>query len=148
MTNLNFKAPVFAILCLVLFLTPISVVRGADLFSDINKQNQVFAGEKGANLSSSDPRLVVGQVITVLISVLGTLLTAWTVYGGFLILSSAGDDEKIDQGKGIIKNGVIGLIIILSAYAIANFVYKAWAQPATPIPQNQGTPFDKDQYKP
>lgn len=134
-------------LSLSLLFLPFAFVSGASLTDDINKQNQVFAGEKGANLSNSDPRLVVAQAIKIVVSILGTLLTAWTVYGGFLILTSAGDDEKIATGKSVVTNGVIGLIIILSAYSIASFVFKLWTQPTTQMQQDPKPVIDTNFYK-
>lgn len=130
---------------LILFVP--DIVGAQSLTSDINKTTQVFAGDNGAGLKNSDPRLIVSQVITVVISILGTLLTAWTVYGGFLILNSAGDSDKIDQGKGVIRNGVIGLVLVLSSYAIATFVYRMWAQPATRFEQDPKPVIDTNLYE-
>lgn len=146
---INHKRQIFiwgVIGLMLFFLTPETTL-AQSLTDDINKTTQVFAGEKGANLSNSDPRLIVSQVITVVISVLGTLLTAWTVYGGFLILNSAGDSDKIDQGKNVIKNGVIGLILVLSSYAIATFVYRMWAQPTTKFEKDSKPIIDIDLYQ-
>lgn len=128
-------------------LLPVVSVQAANLISDINKQNEVFAGQQGADLKNSDPRIIVGQAIKIAVSVLGTLLTAWTVYGGFLILTSAGDEEKISKGKSVITNGAIGLTLILSAYAIATFVSKLWAQPATEFRQDPKPVIDTNLYK-
>lgn len=146
MISLKLKLFFLSSLSLSLLFLPFASANGASLTDEINKQNQVFAGEKGANLSDSDPRLVVAQVIKVVISILGTLLTCWTVYGGFLILTSAGDEEKIATGKSVVTNGVIGLIIILSAYSIASFVLKLWNQPATQLPQGPQPVVDQSLY--
>lgn len=147
MTSLKIKLFFLGIVSLVLVSVPVTLVKGAGLMDDINKQNQVFAGENGADLKNSDPRLVVAQVIKVMVSVLGTLLTAWVFYGGFLILTSAGDEEKITKGKTVIINGVIGLVLILSAYAIATFVAKLWAQPATKFQQDPKPVVDTNLYQ-
>jgi hypothetical protein len=37
-------------------------------------------------------------------------------------MTAAGSPEKVKSALGIIKTAVIGLIIVLSSYAIANFV--------------------------
>ncbi len=118
-------------LALGLFIA--SPVYGQDLLSELNKQNQAFSGEKGANLSDADPRVVTAKVIKVLLSVTGITLTAWTFYGGFLIFSSAGDSEKIEHGKSVVTNGVIGLMLVLSAYSIAWFVYGMWYKALNPM---------------
>lgn len=108
-------------------------VFGQDLLTDLNKQNQAFAGQKGANLSDADPRIVAAKIVKILLSVTGVALTAWTFYGGLLIFTAAGDSEKIDRAKSVISNGVIGLILVLSAYSITWFVYRLWYKAINPM---------------
>jgi len=60
------------------------------------------------------------------------------IYGGFLWMSSGGDTEKISKAKNTITNGIIGLVIVVLAYTIANFVIKALGteiliEPETPL---------------
>jgi len=44
------------------------------------------------------------------------------MYAGFLYLTAAGDEEKVKKAKNLIVSAVIGMILILSSYAIASFV--------------------------
>ena len=44
------------------------------------------------------------------------------IYGGFLWMTAGGNDEKVGEAKKWIFGGIIGLVFILSAYAIASFV--------------------------
>jgi len=53
------------------------------------------------------------------------------LYGGFKWMTAGGNEEQVGEAKKIIISGVIGLIIILSAYAIANFVVGAIIQGTT-----------------
>lgn len=80
-------------------------------------------------LTNQDPRLVVGRIINVSLSLLGTIAVALIVYAGFLWMTAGGNDDQITKARGIIYAAVIGLVIILSAYAISNFIigniYKA-----------------------
>lgn len=80
-------------------------------------------------LTNQDPRLVVGRIINVSLTLLGTIAVALIVYAGFLWMTAAGNDDQITKARGIIYAAVIGLVIILSAYAITNFIigniYKA-----------------------
>ncbi|MDO8425523.1 MAG: pilin, partial [bacterium] len=43
-------------------------------------------------------------------------------YGGFLWMTANGAEEKITKAKKILINGAIGLLIVLSAFSIAQFV--------------------------
>jgi hypothetical protein len=55
----------------------------------------------------------------------GTLFVAYTVYAGYLILTSAGNDDQINKGKSTIRTATIGVLVTLSAYAIVTFVTRA-----------------------
>lgn len=64
----------------------------------------------------------VGGIINVAMGLLGMIVVILILAGGFLWMTAAGDQEKIKKAKGLIFGGIIGLAIILSAYAIAQFV--------------------------
>jgi Zn-dependent protease with chaperone function len=53
---------------------------------------------------------------------LGLVAVVIILLGGFKWMTSGGEETKVGEAKKLIISGVIGLIIILSAYAIANFV--------------------------
>ncbi len=65
---------------------------------------------------------IIGNIINVLLGFLGILLLAYMLYAGFLWMTAMGDSDKVDEAKTIIKNAVVGLIIIAAAFAISNFV--------------------------
>lgn len=83
--------------------------------------NEVSNGLSGS-LAITDPRMVVGRVIQIILSFLGAIAVLLVMYAGFLWMTSDGDEEKITRAKGILRNAVIGLVIILSSWAIATFV--------------------------
>ncbi len=74
------------------------------------------------NLGNRPLLETVGQVINVLLSFLGVLAVVGILWGGFQTMIAAGDEEKAAKGKKVIAAGVIGLAIILAAFAIAAFV--------------------------
>ncbi len=65
---------------------------------------------------------IVARVINIGLSILGVIAVILILYGGFVWMTSGGNEEKIEQAKAILRNAIIGLIIILSAYAIASFI--------------------------
>ena len=73
-------------------------------------------------LGSTDIRTGVMSVIRVLLGFLGIIAIILVLYGGFLWMTSAGNEEKVSQAKKIITGGIIGLIIIFVSYALASFV--------------------------
>lgn len=73
-------------------------------------------------LGTKDIREGVMAVINVLLGFLGIIAIVIILYGGFVWLTAAGNEEKVSQAKKIITAGIIGLIIIFVSYAIAEFV--------------------------
>src|SRR3989339_90079 len=62
------------------------------------------------------------QFINFFLGFLGFIATAMIIYGGFLYVTAAGNQEKTDQGKKIITYSIIGILIILISFAIVNTV--------------------------
>lgn len=73
-------------------------------------------------LVDTDIRIIIAKIIRAALGVLGIVALGFTLYGGFLYTTAGGDEKKVEMAKKIIKNMVIGLAIILSAFAITQFV--------------------------
>lgn len=65
---------------------------------------------------------VAGSIVRVFLSLLGILFISYTIYGGFLWMTAAGNEESVKKAKVVISNGAIGLVVILSAAAIYYFI--------------------------
>lgn len=74
------------------------------------------------NLGNRDLRASIASIINVFLSVLGIIAVVIILLGGFKWMTAQGNEEKTDEAKKLIGAGVIGLVIILAAYAIASFV--------------------------
>ena len=73
-------------------------------------------------LGTKDLREGIMAIVRVLLGFLGIIAIVIILYGGFVWLTSAGNEEKVGQAKKIITAGIIGMIIIFVSYAIAEFV--------------------------
>ena len=73
-------------------------------------------------LSATDPRIIAARIINYALGFLGIILVLIVLYAGYLYMTSGGEAEKTNRAKAMIRNAVIGLIIILSAWAIVRFV--------------------------
>ena len=60
-----------------------------------------------------------------LLGVVGSFVLLIFIYGGLVWLTSAGDSDKIKSGMNIIKQTVIGLIIVFGAYVGIHFLTEA-----------------------
>ena len=73
-------------------------------------------------LGTKDVRTTISQIIKVAMGLLGIVAVVIILIGGFTWMTAGGNDEKVGEAKKWIFSGVIGLAIILSAYALASFV--------------------------
>jgi len=71
---------------------------------------------------AKDPRTIVANVVNILFGLLGVLAILLILYGGFVWMTAGGNPDKIEQAKKILTNASIGLLIVLSAFAIAIYV--------------------------
>ncbi len=78
--------------------------------------------ESGLILGGGDIRIVIARIIRAVLGLLGIIAFAIVAYGGFVYMTSGGNEEKISRAKKILINGGIGLAIILSSLAITQFV--------------------------
>jgi len=69
-----------------------------------------------------NPTVVVSSIINVVLSLLGITAVIIILLGGFKWMTAQGNSDKVTEAKDLIKNGIIGLVIIFFAYSIAKFV--------------------------
>lgn len=72
-----------------------------------------------------NPIEVASSIIRGGLGLMGILLIIYCVYGGVLWMTAGGESAKVDKAKDSIKSAIIGLIIIVSVYAISIFVVDA-----------------------
>lgn len=80
------------------------------------------AGTAGIKDTTATPQAVVGRVLQQGISLVGIIFFALILWAGFLWMTSAGNEQRVDEAKNILLAAVIGLIIVAAAYAITRFV--------------------------
>lgn len=78
-----------------------------------------------AGFSEADPRTVIGRIIKLGLGFLGTIAVILIILAGFKWMTAAGNEDKIAESKKLMSAAVVGLIIILMAYALSNFVIGA-----------------------
>lgn len=66
--------------------------------------------------------VIIGNIINILLSFLGILLLIYFLYAGFLWMTSGGGEDGKKKAITMMKNAVIGLVIIVVAYALSSFV--------------------------
>ena len=98
------------------FTCPDKTIREGESVSALSECNvEKTEGEK--SLMSN-----VSMLINVFASVMGFLAIGMIIYGGFMLLTAQGDPARIKRGKDVVLYSVIGVILVMLAYAIVNFV--------------------------
>jgi len=64
----------------------------------------------------------IGQILNIIFGFLGVIAVLIILWGGFVWMTAQGEQDKVDKAKKMIYAGIIGLVIIFAAYAIATFV--------------------------
>ncbi|MGI6314495.1 MAG: IPT/TIG domain-containing protein [Patescibacteria group bacterium] len=82
----------------------------------------IEAIEENISLGGDDIRVTVAKIIRAVLGLLGLIAVIVVIYGGFVYLTSGGEEDKIAKGKKILINGVIGLVIILMSFIIVQFL--------------------------
>ncbi len=73
-------------------------------------------------LQNTSVQGIVGNIIKSVIGLFGIVATAFIVYGGILWMTSGGEEEKVKKAKKLMISGIIGMVIIVSAYAITSYL--------------------------
>ncbi len=102
------------------------------ILENINLQitKQAQAAVSGGNIEDylnggwpfRDVGQLINSVISTLIIVSGLLVFLYLVYGGFLYITGQGDEERTEKAQKVISNSLIGLVIIISAFAVIQLV--------------------------
>lgn len=74
-------------------------------------------GDKNADLGGN-----VTNILNVAIGALGIVAVIVIIIGGVQYMTSTGDAGKVKKAKDTILYGVIGLVVVILAFAIVNFV--------------------------
>ncbi|MFA6537609.1 MAG: pilin [Patescibacteria group bacterium] len=74
----------------------------------------------GMENSASVPDIV-ANVIKFVMAIVGMVMLVLTVYAGVLWMTAGGSVENIEKAKKLLKNAVIGLILIMAAYTVTDF---------------------------
>jgi hypothetical protein len=105
------------LVAVVLLATTVPFLARAQM-DELNKA----AGVAGFANNETDMAVIVGKIISVVIRFLGLIAVVIILIGGFQWMTSGGDSEKISNARKLMVNGLIGLVIIVLAYAVAVFV--------------------------
>lgn len=92
----------------------------------IDRMNKSISGIDLINSGEDSPddvaQNIIGNIIGAFLSVLGVIFMILLIYGGFRWMNARGNEDETKKARDIIFQATIGLIIVMSAYAISFFI--------------------------
>lgn len=84
-------------------------------------------------------------VIRALFGIAGSAALLMFVIGGFMWLTAAGNEKRVQQGLDIFKWSTLGIIVMFSSYVVVGYLFDSFTKPvvgggdAPPVQQGGGT---------
>ena len=72
------------------------------------------------------------DLIQVILSFLGLIALSFVIWGGYLYLTSAGNEEQVGKAKKTLTYAIIGIVTVLLSYVIVSFVFDTAVDVAKP----------------
>lgn len=84
-------------------------------------QNLATVGQS-AGLGNVGLYTIIGRIIKIFFGILAAVALVLIIFAGYKWMTAAGDEKQVEDAKNILKNGIIGLVIISTSFAITQFV--------------------------
>ena len=90
---------------------------------ELNAKTNEATGNAG--MSNVPLGVIAATIIQAFLGLLGIIFLILIIISGFKWMTAAGNEEQIKKSQATIKNSIIGIIIILTAYAITYYVFNS-----------------------
>lgn len=77
-------------------------------------------GDSGSG--PQDIRSLIARIINVVIGFLGVIFLSLAVFAGFQYMTAAGNEEQTKKAISLLRNAIIGVVILLVSWGITRFV--------------------------
>ena len=74
----------------------------------------------------TDLPTTIGKIVGAALAFLGVAFFVLMIYGGYMWMFSMGNEQTTTKAKDVIIAAVIGLVIVLAAYAITSYMGKTF----------------------
>ncbi len=121
--TLSFIFPLFITFGFALSISaPALTVHAASPKTAVNQYVKEAAKKPYGRATENRLPLFIGNLIKVVLGVVGMIFLILTVYAGVLYMTAAGDDTKVKKAKAMLGQTVIGLVIIIGAYVLTDYI--------------------------
>jgi len=95
-------------------------------FPALNTIDNIASGNNGPYASAASGNnldTIIGAVVSVALGLIGVIFLILMIYAGYNWMTARGEEEKVSAAKDTITRSIIGIIIVIGAYAIWRFVF-------------------------
>lgn len=105
-------------------------VVGATEGGILSRPAQIAEGEAYGKSTVSETALstIVGKYVNAFLSLIGTVFLVLLIAAGYRWMTAGGNEEDVTKAKDIIFQAIVGLIIVVAALLITNFILAAIAK--------------------
>ncbi len=138
-----------------LLIVLIVIMVGVAVFAPWQAKAQEFASPGGflnkvANKAGlekpASEEVMIGLIINSVLGFLGVIFLILIIYAGIRWMMSAGNDEEVKNARQIIKWAIIGVIVVIGAYALTSFVIDNVLKSAAPVgPERPEIPVEGEE---
>ena len=123
-----FISPIVLLSLVTIFIPYLSI--SADDGGILSRPAQIAEGEAYGKSTVSESALsaIVGKYVNAFLSLLGTVFLVLLVSAGYKWMTAAGNEENVEIAKDIIFQAIIGLMIVIAALLITNFILASIAK--------------------
>lgn len=107
---------------LILLVTPLQSLLAQGTQKALSGLEEANKKAELPDVGGGDIPTLIGEWLGVILGFTGTIFFILVVWAGLTWMTAGGNEENIKKAQGILKTAVIGLIIVLSAYAITRFI--------------------------
>ena len=68
-------------------------------------------------------QVAIYKIINIFLSFIGGIFVFLIIYGGFLWMTAAGNDEQVRKARTVIIRSFIGVFVVIASLAITRFVF-------------------------
>jgi peptidoglycan/LPS O-acetylase OafA/YrhL len=90
--------------------------------SSSGSATQVSVVKLSNPLGTDDFNQLAATIVTNILGFIGTISLVLFIYGGLVLMTSAGAPAKIEKGKNVLLYAIIGMIIVFFSYMLVKVV--------------------------
>ena len=123
---MNFKKSILILLAIsFLFFLPEITFSFSPVDSGVTSKigNQTTSFYQSAGFSTMGPYEIISGVIKSILSLLALIFIVLMIFNGYRWMTAGGNEDAVKKAKTGITNAIIGLVVIILAYAITAFIF-------------------------